>query len=334
MGFQFLHKEFVWLFIAIGFFILLFVLVWRWKRKVRNRIGDKNLVSALIDNYSPGLFGLKFSMLSIAFAAGVVAVMDLRKPGGAEGINRKGIDVVIALDVSKSMLATDLAPNRLERAKQLIGKFMNAMPNDRIGLVLFAGKAYLQMPLTTDHGAAQMFVAAASPDAVPQQGTVLSEAMTRSANAFNAAERRFKSMVLISDGEDHDPDALKTAEELAAQGLMINTVGVGDPDGSYIPDPVTGQNKIDPATGASVISKLNEDILKQIAATTNGIYVKLEESDEAVHQLQQQLSQIESKAFGDVSLMNFKAYYWWFAAAMLVFLLAEYFIPETRKTKA
>jgi len=334
LGFQFLHKEFIWLFIAVGLFILLFFWIWRWKKKVRNRIGDKNLVNALIDNYSPGLFSLKFCMVSMAFAAGVVAVMDLRKPGGAEGINRKGIDVVIALDVSKSMLATDLAPNRLERAKQLIGKFMDGMPNDRLGLVLFAGKAYLQMPLTTDHAAAQMFVAAASPDAVPQQGTVLSEAMTRSSNAFNAAERRFKAMVLISDGEDHDPDALKTAKELAAQGLMINTVGVGDPDGSYIPDPATGQNKIDPATGASVISKLNEDILKQIAATTNGIYVRLEQSDEAVRVLQQQLSQIESKAFGDVSLMNFKAYYWWFAAAMLIFLLGESFIPETRRAKA
>lgn len=298
------------------------------------RIGDRKLVKALINNYSPALFGLKFSLLSIAFAAGVVTVMDLRKPGGAEGINRKGIDVMIALDVSKSMLATDLAPNRLERAKQLIGKFMDAMPNDRIGLVLFAGKAYLQMPLTTDHGAAQMFVSSASPDAVPQQGTVLSEAMVRSSNAFNAAERRFKAMVLISDGEDHDPDALKTAKELAAQGLMINTVGVGSPDGSYIPDPATGQNKIDPATGSSVISKLNEDILQQIAANTNGIYVRLQESDQAVNQLQQQLSQIESKAFGDVSLMNFKAYYWWFAAAMLFLLLAEYFIPETRKTKS
>jgi Ca-activated chloride channel family protein len=334
LGFQFLHKEYIWLFIAIGLFLLLFILIWRWKRKVMIRIGDKKLVKALINNYSPALFSLKFSLLSLAFAAGVVTVMDLRKPGGAEGINRKGIDVMIALDVSKSMLATDLAPNRLERAKQLIGKFMDAMPNDRIGLVLFAGKAYLQMPLTTDHGAAQMFVSSASPDAVPQQGTVLSEAMVRSSNAFNAAERRFKAMVLISDGEDHDPDALKTAKELAAQGLMINTVGVGSPDGSYIPDPATGQNKIDPATGSSVISKLNEDILQQIAANTNGIYVRLQESDEAVNQLQQQLSQIESKAFGDVSLMNFKAYYWWFAAAMLILLLAEYFIPETRKTKS
>ena len=333
MNFQFLHKEFIWLFIAVSLFIILYFLLWKWKRKVIKRIGDASLIKQLISSYSPALFGLKFSLLSIAFAAGVVAVMDLRKPGGAEGINRKGIDVMIALDVSKSMMATDLAPNRLERAKQLIGKLMTAMPNDRIGLVLFAGKAYLQMPLTTDHGAAAMFVSSASPDAVPQQGTVLSEAIKRSAAAFNAAERRFKAVVLISDGEDHDPEAVNTAKELSAQGLMINTVGVGSPDGSYIPDPVTGENKIDPATGSAIISKMNEDELKQIASNTNGIYVRLQESDEAVKELQQQLLQIESKAFGDVSLMNFKAYYWWFAAAMLLLLLIEYFIPETNKIK-
>ena len=334
MGFQFFHKEFIWLSIAVVFFIILFVLLVRWKSKVIKRIGDRNLVKMLIGRYSSTLFALKFGMLSVAFAAGVVMVMDLRKPGGTEGINRKGIDVVIALDVSKSMLATDLAPNRLERAKQLIGKLMNKMPDDRIGLVLFAGKAYLQMPLTTDHGAAAMFVSSAAPDAVPQQGTVISEALRRSANAFNAAERRFKAVILISDGEDHDPEAVNTAKELSEQGMMINTIGVGSPDGSYIPDPATGQNKIDPATGATVISKLNEEVLKQIAANTNGIYIHLQESDEAVRQLQQQLSQIEAKAFGDVSLMNFKAYYWWFAGAMLILLLAEYFIPETKKVKA
>ena len=333
LRFQFFHKEFIWLFGAIVLFILLFVFLMKWKGKVIKRIGDRNLVKSLINSYSPALFTLKFGLLSIAFAAGIVMAMDLRKPGGPEGMNRKGIDVVVALDVSKSMLATDLAPNRLERAKQLIGKLMNAMPNDRIGLVLFAGKAYLQMPLTTDHGAAGMFVSSASPDAVPQQGTVISEAIRRSAHAFNARERRFKAVLLISDGEDHDPEAVNTAKELADQGLMINTVGVGSPDGSYIPDPLTGENKIDPATGATVISKLNEDILKQIAAATNGIYIHLQDSDEAVRQLQGQLSQIESKAFADVSLINFKAYYWWFAGAMLILLLAEYFIPETKKIK-
>ena len=208
------------------------------------------------------------------------------------------------------------------------------MPNNRIGLVLFAGKAYLQMPLTTDHGAARMFVSTAGPEAVPQQGTVISEAIRRSANAFNETERRFKAVVLISDGEDHDPEAVNTATELAEHGLMINTVGVGSPDGSYLPDPATGQNKVDPATGSAVISKLNEDILKQVASSTNGIYIRLQDTDEAVRQLNEQLSQIESRAFTDISLINFKAYYWWFAGAMLLLLLAEFFLPDKKRIKA
>jgi len=333
MGYQFLHKEYIWLLGALVVFGLLFFLLWRWKKQVVQRIGDAHLVKALTGNYSSSLFSLKSGMMSLAFAAGVLALMDLRKPAGEEGIERKGIDVVIALDVSKSMLATDLPPNRLERARQLINKLMDVMPDDRIGLVLFAGKAYLQMPLTTDHEAARMFVASASPDAVPQQGTVISDALQMSSNAFNAAERRFKAVVLISDGEDHDPAAITTAKELSSQGMMINTVGIGSPEGSYIPDPSTGENKRD-ASGNEVISRLNEDELKQLAQNTNGVYVRLQDTDDAVKQLKAQLSQIETRAYGDVSLMNFNAYYGWFALVMFILLLAEYFIPEIKKQKA
>ena len=327
---QFQYNEFFWLFGGVVLFVLLFFLLIRWKRKVKKKIGDEKLVNALTSNYSNTFFTIKFVMLTLAFAAGVLAVMNLRKPAADETSTRKGIDVVIALDVSKSMLANDLQPNRLERAKQFIGKLMNAMPNDRIGLVVFAGRAYLQMPLTTDHGAAMMFVSSAGPDAVPVQGTVVSEALRQSANAFNTTERRFKTVVLISDGEDHDPEAVKTAKELVDEGMMINTVGIGSPEGSYIPDSVTGENKRD-ASGNFVLSRLNEDELKQIASNTNGIYVRLQDSDEAVNQLLNQFSGIESKAFGDVSLMNFKTYYLWFAVVMFVLLLSEYFMPETKK---
>ena len=333
MGIQFQYKIFVWLFFGIPVIVLLFLGLLRWKKKIIKRIGEKRLVQALINNYSPGRFTSKFIFLSFAFAFGVAAVMNPRKPGGSESISRKGIDVTIALDVSKSMLATDLQPNRLERAKQFITKLMNEMPNDRIALVLFAGKAYLQMPLTVDHGAAAMYISSASPDAVPQQGTVISDALNMAAKAFNNADRRFKSVVLISDGEDHDEEAINTAEELTGQGLMINTIGIGSSEGSEIIDPATGEPKKDPATGATVISKLNEDELKQIAEKTNGIYIHLQNTDETVSTLQKQLSQIDRKAFGDTSLMNFKTYYLWLAAAMFVLLLAENFIPERKKVK-
>ncbi|MEP6700420.1 MAG: VWA domain-containing protein [Bacteroidota bacterium] len=330
MNFQFQHKEFIWLFSGLILLGLLFVGLLVWKKKIIKKLGDEKLIRALIRNYSSKLFTSKFIFILAAFVLGVIAVMNPRKPGGSNNTNRKGIDVAIALDVSKSMLAADLAPNRLERAKQLIGKLMNEMPDDRIALVLFAGKAYLQMPLTTDHGAAQLFVSSATTDAVPQQGTVISDALSMSAKVFNANEKKFKTVILISDGEDHDEEAIKMAKDLSEQGVMINTIGVGSPEGSVIVDPDIGGNKRD-AAGNAVISKLNEDELKQIADATNGVYIRLEGSDEAVSLLNQQLSQIDRKAFVDVSQVNFKTYYLWFVAAMLLLLLIENFIPEKRK---
>lgn len=312
---------------------ILFLILLRWKKKVIRRIGDKKLVTQLIDNFSSRRFVFKFILLLIAFSLGIIAMMNLQKPGVSDSSNRKGIDVAIALDVSKSMLATDISPNRLERAKQFISKLMSEMPNDRIALILFAGKAYLQMPLTADHGAAKMFVSSASPDAVPQQGTVISDALKMSAKVFNSAERKFKAVVLISDGEDHNEEALQTAKDLAVQGVMINTIGIGSSEGTSLTDPATGELKKD-VDGTTVISKLNEESLKEIAGQTNGIYIHLQSSDEAVRLLKQQLSQIEAKAFGDISQMNFATYYIWFAAAMLILLVAENFITERKKVIA
>jgi Ca-activated chloride channel family protein len=260
-------------------------------------------------------------------------VANLRRPGSVDNIPRKGIDVVIALDVSKSMLATDLSPNRLERAKQMILKLMDQMPNDRIALVLFAGKAYMQMPLTVDHGAAAIFVSSASPDAIPAQGTVFSEALQMSSRAFNTKEGRFKSVVLISDGEDHDEETLKTVEDLSKQGIMVCTVGIGSPEGSQIPDSATNDYKRD-AMGNIVISKLNEDELKQIAEKTNGVYVHFESSDQTVNDLMKQLSQVEKKTFIDVSLLNYKTYYMWFTMAMFLLLILEFILPERKRRPA
>jgi Ca-activated chloride channel family protein len=330
LDFRFQHKEFIWLFAVIAIFLLLFILLLFWKRKVRKRTGDEKLVTHLISSFSPKLFNLKFIVVSIAFAAGVTAAMNPGTAGKDDAMNRKGIDVVIAMDVSKSMLAEDLQPSRLERAKQLANKLMDEMPNDRIALVLFAGKAYLQMPLTTDHSAAKMFVVSAGPGSVSQQGTVISEAMRISALAFNNKDKRFKSVVLISDGENHDADALKTARDISEQGVMVNTIGIGSPEGATITEPVTRETKKD-AAGNIVISKLNEAELKQIAETTNGIYHRLGESDEAVAVLMKQFSQIEKKSFDDSSLFNYKSFFQWFAAVMMLLLLVDFFIPERKR---
>ncbi len=330
MGYQFQYQFYFWLMLAIPVFIFLFVWLLRWKKATKKKIGDASLIAALISNFSSRRFNAKFVLLSTAFAFGVLALTNLRKPGDSSVLMRKGIDVMITLDVSRSMLAVDVQPNRLERAKQMILKLMDQMPNDRIGLVLFAGRAYLQMPLTVDHDAAKLFVTSASPDAVPMQGTVIGDALQMADNAFNPKERRFKSIILISDGEDHDENAMKKAEELAGKGVMINTVGIGSPEGAQIIDPATGEAKKD-AMGNVVISKLNEAELQQISDKTNGIYIHLDNSDDAVNALMKQLSQIDKKSFGDLSLVNFKSYYIWFAGAMFLLLLMELFIPERKK---
>jgi Ca-activated chloride channel family protein len=330
VDYQFENTFYFSLLLAIPAFIALFMLLQRWKKKTISRIGDPRLVKELIKDYSPKLFKAKFILLSVAFAAGAIAMTNFRKPGEADSIMRKGIDVVIALDVSKSMYGIDLQPNRLERAKQMIVKLMDEMPDDRIGLVLFAGRAYLQMPLTTDHGAAKLFVTSATPDAIANQGTVIADAMQMSANAFNGKERRFKTVVLISDGEDFDANALDKANEMAAQGVMVNTVGVGSPEGSKIVDPISRENKKD-AMGNDVVTKLNESELQQIAQKTNGTYIRLVNSDDAVKALLRQLSQIDRKAYGDLSLMNFTTYYYWFAGLMFLLLVIENFIPDKKK---
>lgn len=332
MNIQFQYIEFFGLFLAIPFFILLFFSIQRWKNKVIKRIGDEKLVMMLIRNYSQKLFASKFIFLSLAFVFGVLAVMNPRKPGSSERKSRNGIDVVIALDVSKSMLAADVPPSRLENAKQLINKLINKMPDNRIGLVLFAGKAYLQVPLTVDQESIKMFIDAAGPNAVPQQGTVISDALTMSAKAFTTAERRFKAVILISDGEDHDGDAVKTADQLAAQGIMINTVGIGTTEGSMIIDSATGEKK--DAEGNVVISKLNEEELQQIAEKTHGIYVHLQNSDETANSLLGQLSQVDEKSTTDSALVNYKTFYMWLAAAMFILLVIENFIPERRPIAA
>jgi len=312
---------------------MLFLALVRWKKTVIKRIGDRKLVHALTDGYSSSRFSLKYILLFIAFTAGIIAVMNPRRPGASSEEQRKGIDVAIALDVSRSMLAEDLAPNRLERAKQFIKKLMEAMPDDRMALVLFAGKAYLQMPLTIDHGAASLFVSSASTESVPQQGTVIGEALDMSANAFDPKERRFKTIIIISDGEDHDEGAVSTAKDLADQGIMINTIGIGSPQGTTIPDPLTGGLKKD-ENGNTVISVLNENVLRELAESTNGLYVRLEGTDDAVNAIQGQLANIERVAFGDVSQMNFTTYYMWFVLMMLVLIVTEQFLSEKKNKKA
>ncbi len=330
--FHFQHSEYLLALFAVPFMMGLYFWVVKGKENTIKKIGDPILVKQLIKDYSPKKFSLKFLLILLAFVTGVIALANPRKVQGTSMVNRSGIDVMIALDVSKSMLANDIQPSRLERAKQLISKLIDKLPNDRIGIVVFAGRAYLQMPLTTDHSAAKMYLSSATTDVVPTQGTVIGDALKMCFAAFNSQEKKYKAVVLLSDGEDHDETAIKITQELSDEGVMINTIGIGSPQGSTIIDPATKETKKD-ATGNAVITRLNEEELKNIAAKGNGLYQLFSNTDEVVNNMRTQLEGIGQRSVTENSLVNYKNYFPWLLAMMLLLLVVEFFITEIKNNK-
>lgn len=331
-----LHFQYIEYFLALAavpLMILFYLQLVKWKKVTKKKIGDPALVEELTSNYSSKRFFTKFILIVIAFVLCVVAVAGLVIPDGNQKINRKGTDLMIALDVSKSMLAQDIKPSRLERAKQVISTIIDKSPDDKIGLVIFAGRAYLQMPLTVDHEAAKMYLASASPDDVPTQGTVISDALKMCYAAFNPNEKTFKSVLLISDGEDHDNDAIKQSRDMAKEGIMINTIGIGSPQGAPILDPSTGQYKKDDK-GETVISKLNEKEMSDIAKAGNGIYQLYTNTDAVASNIKHQLANIGKETSSSDSLyISFKQYFQYFLLAALLLLLIEFFMSEKKKAK-
>ena len=329
--YQFQYPQAFWLLALIPLFLLLFLMNQLWKKKAVKRIGDIKLVKALFPSYSSFNNVVRLFFLILAFAAGCIALANPRKPDKNSGEARNGIDIVIALDISNSMKATDVAPDRLSRAKQFVFKLVDQLKDDRLGLILFAGNAYAQMPLTFDREATRMYVAAANPTYIAAQGTSIGDAFMKSDLLFEQEGERFKSVILITDGETHDENALEMAKEMADKGVMINTIGLGSPEGSTITD-TSGNTKKD-ASGNVVVSKLNEEILQKIAAQTNGKYVHLESTDVAVTEVLNQYTGIEKKALGDTSLFNYTTYYHLMAIPMLLLLLAETFLPDRKKIR-
>jgi Ca-activated chloride channel family protein len=331
-----LHFQYIEYFIALAAIPLMIFLYFRlinWKRKTEKKIGDPALVKELIAQYSSKRFLTKFILFICAFTLCAFAVAGLVVPDGNQKINRRGTDLMIALDVSKSMLAQDIQPSRLERAKQVVSKIIDNSPDNKIGLVVFAGRAYLQMPLTVDHEAAKMYLSSASPDDVPTQGTVIADALKMCYAAFNPKEKTFKSVLLISDGEDHDDEAIKVTKELAKDGIMVNTIGIGSPQGAPIMDPASGQYKKD-EKGETVISKLNEQELSDIAKNGNGIYQLYTNTDAVAANIKNQLSKIGNEAtISDSSYASFKQYFQYFLGAAFVLLLIEFFFSEKKRLK-
>ncbi len=330
--FNFQHIEYL-----LGL-ILLLPIIWFYfyalnkKKKTAAKIGNPELVKRLTKTYSSKRFLYKFLFLFTAIFFLVIALANPRTIGGKKQITRTGIDVIFALDVSNSMLAADINPNRLEKAKQVMLSLTNKLEDSRIGIIIFAGKAYLQMPLTGDHSAASMFIASVNTNSVPSQGTDIVSALKMSNLAFTSDEKNYKAVVLLSDGEEQDPGAVKEAELMAASGIVINTVGFGSEQGAPIPDLSTGQFKLD-ENGKVVISKYNRNTMAQIAKAGNGFFQDYVSTDAVVKSLFTELKNMDEREVKDESLIDYKSYFQIFLLIALFFIILELIVSENKRIR-
>ncbi len=330
--FQFQHIGYLYALAVLPLLVLLFTGMVYWRKKKIRKLGDERLIKEQILGYVPGRSTTKFILLLSALFLIIVGWANLRMGDKSEKIQRKGVDVIIAMDVSKSMLATDIQPDRLTRAKQLVMSLTDKMSNDRIALIVFAGKSYLQVPLTIDYSAVKMLLQNVTPDMVPTQGTVISDAIGMAMQSFSQNERKYKSLIVISDGEDHDEAAVAKTREAAESGVIVHTVGIGSPQGATLYDPATRSVKLD-ENGQPVVSKLNEDALKSIASAGRGTYSLLRNTDEVAAKLTNELEGMEQKSLGSVVYTDFTSYFQYFLFAGLLALVIEWLLPGTSRRK-
>lgn len=326
---RFQHPEYLWWLAAVPVLVLVFVLLVLWRARVLKKIGDPAVSTAQFLGRIPGRLALKAVLLLSALALVTIGAANLQGGGHPEQVQRRGVDVIVALDVSKSMLAQDLQPNRLTRAKQFVERLLDKLRNDRVGLIIFAGRAYLQVPLTVDYSSVQLMLQNANPSLVPTQGTVIGDAIELAKKSFSQKERKHKALIIISDGEDHDEKAAREAKAAADEGIIIHTVGVGSEQGAPLFDEDTHAPKLD-ESGQQVISKLNQDELRSIAETGDGTYQLLGNAEDAASRLAANIDRMEGRGMGSVTYVDFDSYFQLFLLPALLLLIAERLVPGAR----
>jgi Ca-activated chloride channel homolog len=333
--FRFAEPDFFWALILIPVFIIIFELMMYWKRNAVKRFGDYQIIRSLMPDISRNRLVFKFILGMLAFSLIIIGLANPQIGSKLEKIERKGIDIVIAIDVSESMLAQDIKPNRLQRARQAISRLVDELGNDRIGIVVFAGRAYTQLPITTDYAAVRLFVSNISTESVPVQGTAIAEAINLSIDLFDESETE-KAIIIITDGEDHEGDVIEAAKKAVANNIRIYTVGMGLPEGAPIPvyDRAGNQQgfKKDRSNN-TVISRLDETMLQEIATAGNGKYVRANNTQVGLRIIFDEISQLEKTEFESRMFTDYEDRFQWFLAPALLLLLIEFLIFERRSSR-
>ncbi|MGC1514831.1 MAG: VWA domain-containing protein [Maribacter sp.] len=328
------EKMYFYLLIIIPVIVVLFLLVLVWKKRTQKKFASSDLLKRLTPDRSYNKGALKLIVFSLALSLLVVGLVNPKIGTKLETVKREGVDIVFAIDVSKSMLAEDIAPNRLEKAKRLVSEIINQLASDRIGIIAYAGQAYPQLPITTDYGAAKMFLQSMNTDMLTSQGTAIDQAIALATTYYDDAEQTNRVLFIISDGEDHsEGSTVDAVEDAVEEGIAIYTIGVGKEKGAPIPLKRNGilESLKKDNQGETVITRLNEAILLEIANEGNGKYIDGSNTDAAVELIKEELLQMDKKEFEAKQFAEYKDQFQWFIGAGLLLLFLDIFILD-RKT--
>lgn len=316
----------LWWLITIPVFVIAYIIITKRKQRQLMEFGDPELMAQLMPDASKSRPIVKFTLLIVALTLLIVAAARPQYGQQEKTVKRQGIEVMVALDISNSMLAEDVAPNRLDRAKQMLSKMIDNMTDDKVGLVVFAGEAFTQLPITCDYVSAKMFLNTISPKLIPTQGTAIGAALQTAIRSFGSQESDAgRAIILITDGENHEDDATAVAKQAQELGIQVFVIGIGKPEGSPIPVPGTN-DYIKDRSGQVVVSRLNEEMCQEIAQAGKGAYVRCDNTNTAMRALQQELDRIATTDLETTVYADYNEQYQSFLLIALLLLVIDCFI--------
>ena len=325
--FRFAEPEYLFLLILIPVMAVMFFFRRIQQRKNIRNFGDPELIAQLMPNVSAVRPIVKFGLQMLVLLLIVIVIARPQFGTKTEEVKRQGIEVMVVLDISNSMMAQDVQPNRLEKSKQVLSRLIDQMENDKIGLVVFAGDAFTQLPITADYVSAKIFLNAINPKLIARQGTAIGSAIELAVNSFNSQSQSSKAIVLITDGENHEDNAVEAAKLAKGKDIVVHVIGMGRPEGA--PIPVDGSMSFwKDNQGNVVVSKLNEEMSQQIAIAGNGIYIRADNSNSAYRTVAAELDKLAKSELSATVFSDYNEQFQSFAILALILLVMEYFVLE------
>lgn len=327
----FAEPKYLMLLLLIPVFFVIQALVLKFRAKRLRRFGDQALVEKLMPSYSKAKVWLRLSLFAIAFMFFILGISRPQMGAILKEHKTRGAEVMVVLDVSNSMLAQDYSPNRLERAKLAISRMVDKLRDDRVGLIVFAGNSFVQLPITTDYVSAKMFLSSISTESVPIQGTAMGEAISTALRSFSAQSDKSRAIIVITDGENHEDDPVAAARQAAELGVRVFTIGVGSPQGTMIP--MGDGQYLEDRDGNPVVTRLDDKVLQEVAEAGKGLYVHAGNREFGLDPVIEEISRMDDEEYNSIVFEEYDELYMYFLAVAFFFLVLEMLIGDRRSKR-